>query len=386
VRLSVNTTSTITSCWTLLILKPDATQLSSTFTCGDNIFVDPQQLPATGTYTLVVDPSGGGIGPVNVTLYSVTDTTQSITIGGASVVSPIGTPGQVARLTFSGTASQRVSVNSVSTFNSCWTLQILKPDATQLSSTFSCGSTIFVEPQQLPTTGTYTIVLDPSGPGTGQATTTMYNVVDTTQSITIGGSSVVSPIGTPGQVARLTFTGSTGQRISVTSNSAFNSCWTLQILKPDGTQLSSTFTCGANIFVEPQQLPVNGAYTVVIDPSGTGTGQTTTTLFNVVDVSGSVTINGTAFALSITVPGQIANITFSGTASQLATVRLASSTISCVTVTLLKPDGTSLTSTFSCSGTINLAQQTLPTTGTYTIKIDPNGANLGAANVSVTNP
>jgi hypothetical protein len=106
----------------------------------------------------------------------------------------------------------------------------------------------------------------------------------------------------------------------------------------------------------------------------------------VVDVSGSVTINGTAFALSITVPGQIANITFSGTASQLATVRLASSTISCVTVTLLKPDGTSLTSTFSCSGTINLAQQTLPTTGTYTIKIDPNGANLGAANVSVTNP
>jgi hypothetical protein len=55
-------------------------------------------------------------------------------------------------------------------------------------------------------------------------------------------------------------------------------------------------------------------------------------------------------------------------------------------VTLLKPDGTSLTSTFSCSGTINLAQQTLPTTGTYTIKIDPNSSQLGTGNVSATNP
>ena len=386
VRVSVNTTSTISSCWTLLILKPDATQLSSTFTCGANVFVDPLLLPATGTYSLIVDPSGGGMGQVNVNLYSVVDTTQSITIGGASVVSPIGTPGQIARLTFSGTASQRVSVNSASTFNSCWTLQILKPDATQLSSTFTCGSTVFVDPQQLPTTGTYTIVIDPSGAGTGQTTTTMYNVVDTTQSITVGGSSVVSPIGTPGQVARLTFTGSTTQRVSVTSNSTFSSCWTLQILKPDGTQLSSNFTCGANVFVEPQQLPVNGTYTIVLDPSGTGTGQTTTTLFNVVDVSGSVTINGAAFAVNITVPGQNANITFSGTSGQLVTARLASSTLSCTTVTLLKPDGTSLTSTFSCSGTINLAQQTLPTTGTYTIKIDPNSSQLGTGNVSATNP
>ena len=386
VRVSVNTTSTISSCWTLLILKPDATQLSSTFSCGTNIFLDPQQLPVTGTYTLIADPLAGGMGQVNVNLYSVTDTTQSITIGGSSVVSPIGTPGQVARLTFSGTSGQRISVNSATTFNSCWTLQILKPDATQLSSTFSCGTTIFVDPQQLPTTGTYTIVLDPSGTGTGQATTNVYNVVDTTQAITVGGSSVVSPIGTPGMVAKLTFTGSTSQRISVVSSSTFTTCWTLSILKPDATQLASTFSCGSTVFIEPQQLPVAGTYTIVLDPQGSGTGQGTTNAYNVVDVSGSVTINGTAFAANITTPGQNANITFSGTSGQLVTARLASSTLGCVTVTLLKPDGTTLTSTFSCSATVNLAQQTLPTTGTYTIKIDPNGAQLGAGNVSATNP
>lgn len=386
VRLSVNAPSTFTTCWTLLILKPDTTQLSSTFSCGSTIFVEPQLLPATGTYTLIADPSGNGTGNVNLNLYSVTDTTQSITVGGSSVVSPITTPGQVARLTFSGTAGQRISVNAPTTFTTCWTLALLKPDATTLASTFSCGSTIFIEPQLLPTTGTYTILLDPSGAGTGQATTNAYSVTDTTQSITVGGSAVVSPVNTPGQVARLTFTGTTGQRLSFKSTSTFTTCWTLAVLKPDATTLASTFSCGATIFIEPQTLPVNGTYTVLVDPSAAGTGQATTNVYNIVDITGSVTINGSALPVNITTPGQVANITFSGTASQLATVRIASSTISCVTVTLLKPDGTTQTSTFTCGGTFNLAQQTLPVTGTYTIKIDPNTSNIGTANVSVTNP
>jgi len=255
-----------------------------------------------------------------------------------------------------------------------------------LFSNLTCGAGMFVDPQQLPTTGTYTIVLNPSGAATGQATTNLYTVVDTTQSITVGGAAVVSPISTPGQVARLTFSGTTSQRISVKSDWTGTACWTVRIMKPDATQLTSTFTCGASIFIEPQQLPVNGTYTIEIDPSGGGTGSATTNAYNVTDVSGSVTINGSAFALTTTVPGQNANITFSGTASQLATVRVASSTYSCVTVTLLKPDGTSLTSVFTCGGTFNLSQQTLPVTGTYTIKVDPNSSSIGSANVSVTNP
>jgi hypothetical protein len=383
VRLSVNSTSTFPSCWTVQILKPDATQLFSDLT---SLFVDPIQLPTTGTYTLIGNPSVAGTGQLNVQLWSVTDTTQSITIGGSSVVSTVGTPGQINRLTFSGTAGQRLAVNSNTTFTSCWTLQILKPDATQLSSSLTCGSGQFIDPQQLPTTGTYTVVLNPSGAGTGQATTNLYNVVDTTQSITIGGAAVVSPIGTPGQIARLTFSGTTSQRISVKSDWTGTACWTLRIMKPDATQLTSTFTCGASIFIEPQQLPVSGTYTIEIDPSGGGTGSTTANVYNVTDVSGSVTINGSAFALTTTVPGQNANITFSGTSGQLATARIASSTYSCVTLTLLKPDGTSLTSVFSCSGTVTLSQQTLPVTGTYTIKVDPNSSSIGSANVSVTNP
>ena len=151
-------------------------------------------------------------------------------------------------------------------------------------------------------------------------------------------------------------------------------------------QLGNTFSCGGAAFVEPQLLPVSGTYTLVVDPSGAATGQATVNLYNVVDGTGSITLGGPAVNVSITVPGQKASFTMSGTAAQQATVRVTSNTMSCVTVTLLKPDGTSLTNTFSCSGAFNLATQTLPVTGTYTITVDPNGPNTGSLSLSVTNP
>lgn len=158
------------------------------------------------------------------------------------------------------------------------------------------------------------------------------------------------------------------------------------MLKPDGSTQASTFGCGSGIFIEPQTLPTTGTYTVLIDPSGGATGSATTTIYNIVDGAGSLTINGAAVNVPITSPGMNATLMFSGTASQQATVRVTSNTMSCTTVTLFKPDGTSLTSVFSCSGSFNLATQTLPVTGAYSIKVDPNGAATGSLNLSVTNP
>jgi hypothetical protein len=55
-------------------------------------------------------------------------------------------------------------------------------------------------------------------------------------------------------------------------------------------------------------------------------------------------------------------------------------------VRLLKPDGSQLTSSTSGSANFNLATQVLPTTGTYTIVVDPSSNNTGSVNVAVTNP
>jgi hypothetical protein len=387
-RISLNGTSTFSTCWNLGIYKPDGSQLANTFGCGGSIFIEPLVLPDSGSYTVVLDPSGSGTGGGTATLYESNDVTGTITIGGPSVLIQLPTPGQNGRFTFEGTAGQRISANgSGSTITTCWNLGIYKPDGTQLANTFTCGSSAFIEPQTLPVSGTYTVVVDPSGSGTGQATVSIYDVADVTGTITPGGSSVLVQLPTPGQNGRFTFTGTAGQRISsLGSSSTFTTCWNLGIFKPDGTQLANTFTCGSSAFVEPQTLPVSGTYTVVVDPSGAGTGQATVNLYDVVDVTGSITLGGPSVNVNLTVPGQKASYTMSGTVGQQATVRVTGSTFGCVTVALLKPDGTTLVSTFSCGGTFNLATQTLPVTGTYTVTVDPNTSSTGSTTLSVTNP
>ena len=340
-RISANAVSTFNGCWNFGLFKPDGTAVVNTLGCGSGFFIEPQTLPVTGTYTLVIDPSGAAVqGQATVNLYEVTDVTGAITINGPSVNVSLPTPGQKALLTFDGTAGQRISANAVSTFNSCWNFGLFKPDGTAVVNTLGCGSGFFIEPQTLPVTGTYTLVIDPSGAGTGSATVNVYDVVDVTGSVTIDGPGVSSTITTPGQTARLAFDATERQRVSVTSSSSNTTCWTLAILKPDGSQLTSVFGCGSSIFIEPQTLPVSGSYTVLIDPSGAGTGQTTVNLHNVVDVTGTLTLGGPAVNVSITVPGQNASFTFSGTTGQQATVRFSGSTIGCVTVALLKPDRT----------------------------------------------
>jgi YD repeat-containing protein len=386
-RVSVNGTSSfVTSpCWNLGIYKPDGTQLTNTFSCAATIFLEPQLLSETGSYTVVIDPNTSGVGGATVTLFEVTDETGSIEINGAGVNVNLDTPGQVARLSFEGTAAQRVSAIGAGSLTGCWNLGIYKPDGSQLTNIFGCGSSLMIEPQTLPVTGTYTVLVDPSGAVTGQATVTLHEVVDITGSIMIDGPAVPSTINTPGQVARLTFEGTALQRISANSTETMNGCWTLAILKPDGTQLDSDFTCGS-AFIEPVSLPETGTYTLLIDPQTSVTGGATVNLYNIADITGSITLGDPAINVNIGVPGQIATFTMEGTATQQATVRVTSSTISCVTVTLFKPDGTTLTSTFSCGANFNLTTQTLPVTGTYTIKVDPNNTDTGSLSLRVTNP
>ena len=127
-------------------------------------FIEIPYLPTAGTYTIFVDPPGANTGNISLTLNDATDVTNTITPGGGAVVIANTIPGQNARLTFSGTSGQRIAVNAATNFSVCWTLAIVKPDGTNLTSVFNCGNTTFIDPQQLPTTGTYTILVDPSAP------------------------------------------------------------------------------------------------------------------------------------------------------------------------------------------------------------------------------
>lgn len=377
------------------IRKPDGTTLATQFT-QTAAFLDTQTLPATGTYTLITDPSGATTGGVTLTLYDVgADISGSITAGGSSVTVSPNIPGLNGVHTFSGTSGQRVSLKVTS---GSWSggapsaadVYIKKPDGTTLATQFT-QTTGFIDVQTLPTTGTYTVLTDPSGASTGTLTLTLYDVpADASGSLTLGsGSSSTNTV--PGQNSLLTFSGTASQRVSLVvsggslSGGVSGNSATVYIKKPDGTTLTSVFVLTSG-FIDTQTLPTTGTYTVLTDPNNSATGSFTITGHNVTDSSGTVTINGGATSFSSSTPGQNGDYTFSGTASQQVTVSVASNTTSCVTVTLKKPDGSTLTSTFSCAGSFSLSQQTLPTTGTYTIKVDPNNTNTGSLNLSVTNP
>ena len=139
--------------------------------------------------------------------------------------------------------------------------------------------------------------------------------------------------------------------------------------------------------LEPVTLPADGPYVVVVDPQWGNTGTATVRLSDVVNVAGSLTINDPAAPISLSNPGQLAQLTFGGTQGQQVTVRFTAVTIGGTTpVRLLRPDLTQQTSGYLFAAPGNLATQTLPTTGTYTVVIDPVGGNAGTVSVHVTSP
>lgn len=132
-------------------------------------------MPATGTYTLVLDPELAATGSVTIQVYDVpADPTAAASIGGPPVTVTTATPGQNATFTFTATAGQIVTIAvSGATFGASTTYTVNRPDGTSLSSKSSSSASTSFTNLTLPTAGTYTLVVDPSGAATGSATVTL---------------------------------------------------------------------------------------------------------------------------------------------------------------------------------------------------------------------
>ena len=149
---------------------------------------------------------------------------------------------------------------------STFTLRLLKPDGTQLSQVAG-GTNGVIESQLLPVSGTYTILVDPLLDATGAGIVQLYQFADDiTGTIAVNGQPVTVTTTTPGQDARLTFTGTAGQKI----NLQFDLLSSLQphhvkLLAPDGTVLTDDITIQSSDLREKITLPVTGTYTVWLD-------------------------------------------------------------------------------------------------------------------------
>ncbi|MGH3032963.1 MAG: S8 family peptidase [Gaiellaceae bacterium] len=386
------------------VLRPDGTALMSPAYFGTSGgFVDTRTLPASGTYTIVVDPQGSSAGNVTLTLHDVpADAAATIVPGGPAVSTGVTTPGQNARVTFQGVAGRRVSLEltgvTIGTSTCCGArVSILRPSGTALVSPAYFGTSGgFVDTRTLPESGAYTIVLDPNAAATGSGTVTLHDVPpDAAGTIVPGGPAVSTGVTTPGQNARIAFEGVAGRRVSleltgVTIGTSTCCGARVSILRPSGTALVSPAYFGTSGgFVDAQALPESGTYTILLDPDGKAVGSATATLHDVPpDVTGSVATGGDPLSVTMTTPGQNARITFAGTAGRAVTLRLSAVTIGTSTccgarVSILRPDGTALVSPtyFGTSGKTLTA--TPATTGTYTVVVDPQKTATGAVTLEL---
>ena len=376
------------------LLNHDGTVLHSGSAGIVEGFFDATTLRATGSYTILVDPVGSATGSITLTLYDVpADTGGTITAGGSAVTATTTVAGQNGRYTFTGSPGQRVSL-TVGT-GPGGTVKLVGPDLGVIASVsvpvFGVG---FIDTRTLALAGTYSVIVDYTAKNVGSVALTLYNVpADLSGTITAGGSAVTATVSTPGQNGAYTFSGSSGQRVSLLISSVSMTA-TVSIRTSTATVLGSSTVTALAGFIEPVSLPSTETYTVVVDPSLSHTGSVTLNLYTVdPDVTGTLTVNAAATSVSLPTQGQNASFTFSGTASQQITVRVTNADIrlpggagTSVTVKLLRPDGTVLTSTTSFGTTFNLATQTLATTGTYTVVVDPNQAGTGTLSLRVTNP
>ena len=408
----------------LTILKPDGFQFGASYgwhspngslyqagTTSPN-FLDVQTLPMTGTYMLILDPSGSYTGQATITMYDIPPDLQGPIVPGGAPVNVVTTiPGQNGSLTFTGSLDQLISVKisnstypDLGSFTESARVNLIKPDGSLLAAEawhsangvlYQAGTTSdnFLDTVKLPVSGTYTLQVDPNWTHTGQATITLYDVPAENQgTITPGGSAVSVATPVPGQTARLTFTGTASQLVSVLADNStypdlggFTTSATLLLLKPDGSQLSTmSWHSASGGLLDDQLLPVSGTYTLRIDPNWTHTGQVQITLNEITPIDqGTLSPFDPPVTASTTAAYQVASLTFAGTQGDQLSLQMANVTVSSSTVTVLKPDGTVLTSTsVGTSGGV-LFMNGLPVSGTYSILMNPTGTNTGSMALSL---
>ena len=379
------------------VYRPDRTQLSSSATCYPSIAsgsckLTLSNLPVTGVYSIVLIPpagvtiSGAALISADITGVLAAGTPQALSISRA---------GQNARYTFSGTAGDSTAVKlygvTTSPTNLTVTLYVYKPDGNYLASTTASSNTAAIlNLASLPTTGTYSVLVEPNQGFTWQATLAL----DPGTLMTIDGSTATLSASSAGESLRYRFAGTAGQRVDfgltgLTYAVSSSNGTTLYIYKPDGSSLTSlsclTSGAGACEF-SSASLPSTGTYSVVFTPPVASTISGGTFAIST-PLAGTLVVGDPAQTIAITRPGQTARYTFSGTAAQLRRLNWSGTTVSSaatVTVTVLKPDASTLSSgSFTNGATGGFDIASLPSTGTYTVVFDPSLAATITAPVTL---
>jgi RHS repeat-associated protein len=324
-----------------------------------------------GNYTILFGTTDQSTGSVTVTASPDLDA-GALVVGTAKTVS-ISRPGQDARMTFAGTAGQRLSLDFPAfTFAYAPIVVVYSPDGGVLKQ--QNATSLHVDLPDLPATGTYTILVSPYS-STGSFTALLGQRQDA-GSITVTGPAVTVTLPAAGRTAELGFTATAGQRLSFAFSSwTFASGSTLRatVYDPSGgvVVVYDVFSLSTFAFAAPSA----GSYRLTL-ANGSNTGSVAMTLS--AEANGGALTPGTAKTVTASRLGQPTAFSFAGTAGQRLTLSFASYTFSYgLTVTVVRPDGTVFKQKTLDSLEVDL--DPLPLAGTYQIRLQPYAETGSAA-------
>jgi hypothetical protein len=383
----------------LNIFTPDGSQLTSTACPGSwtRCRVALKNLPQTGTYSVEVQPPDSVKVSGNVIL---SDDLVGTLSAGVPVTISRTRPGQLARYTFQATAGDSTglrfyAVSSDAAGSSAPTvnIQVLKPGGLSVASGSVSGSSTatMLNLISLPVTGEYTVVIDPPYGASWQG---IVELVPGTP-IAIDGPTISPTSDQPGEPLRYTFEATAGQRIefgmSGLAYAAPSTATTAVVVtSPAGSSVFSTTCSTSNPGCEAfkASAPATGTYVLTVTPPAASSIVSGTFALST-PVAGSLTIGDPPQVLSVARPGQTARYAFAGSSGQLLQLSWDSPSVSGATnvsVSVLKPDGGTLTSGSMANGTSNFINvPSLPSSGNYTVVFDPpSGATFSASVALIT--
>jgi len=389
-------TVTASGAWYVSVFRPTGSSVVSGYVCTSGVShcrVVLANLPQTGTYGVEVQP------PAGLTISGSVNLSADL-VGTLSASSPVELSatraGQVARYTFSGTVGDSTSIKTFGLtmspndrYNTV-NLQVNSPTGTNLGSVGVSSTSGIINFGSLPSTGTYTVILDPTYGSSWAGSLEL----DPGIPISVDGP-VVSPTSSAGEPLRYTFSATAGQEIDfgmtgLAYDQANTTSTGVSIVGPTGNGVisGSCFTSFTGCDMVRASAPATGTYSLLVSPPATAA--ITGGVFALsTPLAGSFVINDPSETVAITRPGQIAHYTFSGTAAQLLHLGWSSTSVSggqTVAVSVLNPDGSSLMTGMNLFNGVadGYDLPSLPTSGIYTVVFDPRSAASMSASVSLT--
>jgi hypothetical protein len=243
------------------------------FSGGPNDLIGPLRLPATGSFTLLIDPYSNETGAMSVEAHDLPEDIEGqITPDGPSVPVSLKAPGQEARLTFDAVAGDRFGVGATGIhYNASGLLyiEVLDPDGRLVVRGDTIGDAARADTGPLPAAGRHTVAVRPQDAITVELTLTLSSALRV--DVAVSGPAVTVNMARPGQLAVARFTGTAGSRLKLVftavqiGGAGGSGAIELKLTSPSGVDIKSDVIIGAaEVALDP--LPEAGSYSLLLDP------------------------------------------------------------------------------------------------------------------------